>query len=389
MNTVANLKDSIAGILTGINLNTIQNLDGAIERAARTLIQKTDIPEATSREQITLYSGVYDYPISSNIFGGALVDFRPQGETRNSIDYAYKRPIEMFDRIKGIVWGGYTLTLEWDKGVPTLRVAQTKTFPKIQLDSFSDSTKWTLVGGSGLATDNTVYYKAPSSTRFNTTLGGSQATLSRTLTSQIDLTSYEGVGVAFLAVRIPSSTSITSIGVRIGSDSSNYFDVSATTGFNGAFVEGKWQLIALDLASATETGTVDITKIDYVRVYFNYDGSALSKVYLGNLWVALPSPHEMIYQTSAIFISSGSNPAKLITTDADLIVLNDSAYLLLEHEGARAVVLQTGGSLASGIIQSLDKILDGVPSQGILGLYQQYRADNPSEELRSSGSWYD
>jgi hypothetical protein len=388
MYTVSQLKNSIAGRLTGINLNTVQNLDGAIERASRTLISKVDIPEAISREQITLYSGVYDYPISSNIFGGALVDFRPQGDSRDVIDYAYKRPIEMFDRIKGTVCSGYTLTVEWDNGTPTLRVAQTKTFPKIQLDPFSDSTKWT-AGGSitTLYTDETVYYQSPASIRFNLPVSGSQGTLSRTLTSQSDLTKYEGVGVAFLAVRLPSATAITSITLRIGSDASNYFEVTATTGFNGAFVANKWRLVSFDLANSTETGTVDITKIDYTRVIFNYNGTALNNVYVGNLWVSLPSPHEMIYQTNAIFMASGSNPSKTITDDNDSIILNDSAYLLFENESARAVAEQAGGSLSSGLIQGIDKTLDG--DGRTLGLYAQYRSDNPSEELRTTGSWYD
>ena len=82
MYTVSQYKDSVAGILSGINLLKVADLNGAIERAARTLVQKADIPEASNIQNITLYSGVFNYPCDTRIFGTAITDIRPQGNTR-------------------------------------------------------------------------------------------------------------------------------------------------------------------------------------------------------------------------------------------------------------------------------------------------------------------
>jgi hypothetical protein len=100
LKTVANLKDSVAGILSGIDLNNVDNLNGALERAARVLVQQADIPEASGIQNITLYSGVYDYPCNSNVFGTAINDIRPQGVTREPQDFVYKRYPSDFDRMK-------------------------------------------------------------------------------------------------------------------------------------------------------------------------------------------------------------------------------------------------------------------------------------------------
>ena len=82
LHTVNNLRDSVAGLLSGIDINNVENLNGALERASRTLIQNADIPEASGIQNITLYSGVYDYLCDSRIFGTAINDIRPQGISR-------------------------------------------------------------------------------------------------------------------------------------------------------------------------------------------------------------------------------------------------------------------------------------------------------------------
>lgn len=82
LKTVSQYKDQVAAILSGMNLNSVTDLNGTLERAARTLVQKADIPEASGIQNITLYSGVFDYECDTNIFGTAIVDIRPQGVSR-------------------------------------------------------------------------------------------------------------------------------------------------------------------------------------------------------------------------------------------------------------------------------------------------------------------
>lgn len=388
MYTVGQLKDSVAGLLSGTDLNNVTNLDGAIHRAVRNVIQYADVPDTMEKQAYTLYDGVTEYPAPSNIFGGALLDFRPQGNSRNTNDYVYKKPIAEWDRKKNILPNGYAIAFEYQKGTGIARIATPKPSPKIVLDSCDVITGWTAGGNaSGLARDTTVYYEEPSSIRFNLDASGSQGYIEKTIT-KVDLTEYEGVGVIFLAVRLPSATAITSIGARIGSDSSNYFNISNTTGFLGSWKSVEYTIIALDLSLATETGTVDIENVDYLRIYVNYDGTALTNFYLGACFIALPSPHEMLFYSSAVFLDSAANTlSKEITSDNNYLVFNDSAYTLLEYEAALTILLQNGGSIAEGLGQTYNAKLHGSGGTNF-GLYALYRADNPSEEIRTVGNWY-
>lgn len=374
---IGQLKDGVSGLLQGLDLNNVTGLHKALERAARTLVQKADVPEASAKQAITLYNGVYDYAAPTNIFGGSLIDFRPQGNSRNANDYVYKKGIEQFDRTKALLPNGYMLTFENNKGVGVVRVASPKPTARVILDNMDVITGWTVAGSaSGLAKDETVYYNSPSSLRFTLT-GSSTGTLTKAI-NQIDIDSYEDVCVGFLAIRTPSITNLTSISVKVGSDSSNYDQVSDTDGFLGAFTVDEWLLVAFDFSGATSTGTPDWDAIDYIQVSVVHSGT-ITNFRVGGFWLALPSPHEMIYQTAAIFLRSGAL-SKTITDDNDEIVLNDSAYNLYEHECAITIAEQASGGNLDGVALGYKNKLDKE-------LYPMYRADNPSEEVRNIGSY--
>lgn len=383
LKTIGNLKDSLSGLLQGVNLNNITNLNGAIERAARTIVTQADLPEATGRQSVTLYNGVYDYLAPTSIFGGYFIDLRPQGITRSNWNYSYKKPIEQFDRTKLLLANGTHVTFENNMGIPIMRVVENTSRVKAVLDSMNDTTGWTATTATSLAEDLAIYYQAPASLRFNLPALGSQGYIEKAI-STFDMTDYEGVGVVFLAVYLPSATAITSIGVRIGSDSSNYFTVTATSGMLGAWKANEWTILALDLASATETGTVDIEHVDYARIFVNYDGTALTNVRIGSFFISMPAPYELLYGTASIFKVSNTL-SNTITDDNDELVLNDASYVLFEYECALTIAVQSGGTLASGLVQMYRTMLYDPNT----GLYARYRANNPSQQIREVGNYYE
>lgn len=383
MNTVGNLKDSVAGLLTGVNLDSVTGANQAIERAARKLVQKADVPEASDVENITLYDGVYDYPMDTNIFGEAIIDVRPQGESRSQLDTVVKRPVSLFDREKHTLPSGYAISMAYDKGTPIIRIASPKPKSRVTVDSMQQTTGWTAAGtAASLVQDDTVYYEQPASLRFSLA-GSGTGTLTKAINS-INISSYEDVGVGFLAMRIPDGATVsdlTSVAIRIGSSASDYNEVSNTTGFVKAWVAGDWLLTAFDFSGASETGTPDWENIDYAQVRFAHTG-AFTNFRVGGLWLALPSPHEVLFQTAAIFLAS-SALNKTITDDDDQIILNDAAYLLFEHEAALQIAVQ---GRATESAANMRAILYGGEDQ--VGLYNQYRADNPSQELRTVGYYH-
>lgn len=392
LKTVADLKYSVAGILQGTNLNNVTNLNGALERTARTLLQLVDIPEAGNSQAITLYSGVYDYALNASIYGAYVNDFRPQGLSRGVNDYVYRQGPELFDRTKKFLPNGYQLTFEFINGAPFIRVASPKPTERIVLDSVSLTTGWAVGGSaSALAVDNNVFYDDPASLKFTLT-GASSGYIEKTI-STVDLTDYLSVGVIFIPVYTPSATNLSSVEIRLGTSSSAYYSLSKTSGFLGAFVANDWTLMAFDLSLASTTGSPTITSIKYARITVAH-AATLTNFRVGGLWISLPSPHELIYQSAAIFLPSASSTAsQTITTDSDVIILSDSAYVLYEYESALTIAQQAGGGLSTALIQQINQKLHGVRARnGAIiqaGLYDIYSADNPSQNIRLSGSYYE
>jgi hypothetical protein len=387
LRTVQQLKESVAGLLTGLNLNNITNLDTALSRAARHVAQKIDAPEATGRESITLYDGVYYYEAPETLFGTAINLIRPSGNAPYNGLYNYKVPMDVFTRGKYTFPNGYTLDLEYDKGLGVIGISSDVPLPRVILSPMSDADDFTAAGSaSGLVTDTVNYWESPASLRFNLT-GASTGTITGIAVSSVDLTDYEGVGVVFLAIETPAVADLTSIDLRVGSSASDYFSNNETQGFLGAWQSDTWLLVAFDLASATETGTVDITAIDYLQVRINHSAT-IPNFRLGGCWVSMPSLNEIIYQTAAIFKDSTTGAlSQEITSDNNLIILNDAAFSILELECAKTLAMQQAGGQYTDQVKGFDDVLLDNNSQQ--GLYSRYTANNPSNQLRTIDSYYD
>lgn len=390
LRTVAQYKDSLSGLLSGIDLSNVDNLNGALERAARVMVQKADVPEACGTQNIVLYNGVYNYACDQKIFGTAINDIRPQGITRQVNDFVYKRPAQQFDRTKGYLPNGTMATFEYSNGSPIIRIVSTQTIQKVELDTMGQTDGWTAGGSlSGLVADSAVYYEQPASLRFTLT-GSSSGTLTKTLDNPLSIASYQGVGVAFLAIEIPSgatASNLTSIALKLGSDGSNYNSVTETDGFLGTWVSGEWLLVAFDFSGATTTGTPNWSAIDYIQVTFAHTAT-LVNFRVGGLWISQPSPAQILYQSAAIFKASGVPTSELIVNDDDEIILSNPAYTIYEYEGALSILQQTGADDSNAMVQTFKTILQG-NNVNDFGLYGQFRGDNPSQELRTVGSWYE
>lgn len=387
LRTVQQLKESVAGLLTGVNLNDITNLDTALSRAARYVAQKIDAPEATGRESITLYDGVYYYNAPENIFGTAVNIIRQQGNAPSNTQYNYKVPIDVFTRGKYNFGNGYTLDLEYDKGMGVIGISTGVTQPRTLFNPFSNSDEF-VAGGSASTpiTDVVNYYEPPASIRFNLT-GASTGTITYNAPQSTDLSDYEGVGVCFLAIETPSGTDLTSIDIRLGSDSANYYSKSETEGFLGAWQSDQWLLAAFDLASASTTGTPDIAAIDYLQVRINH-AATLNNFRLGGFWISQPSLNEIIYQTAALFKDTTTGAlSQEITSDNNLIILNDAAFSILELECAKTISMQQAGGQYTDQIKGFDDIL--LDNNSMEGLYSRYAANNPSTQLRTLDSYYE
>lgn len=384
LRNVAQLKEDVTGLLGGTNLSNVTYLDNALSRAARHVAQMVDAPEATGREPITLYSNVYYYNAPTNIFGTAVNLIRPQGNVNSINMEAVKVPIDVFTRGKFQLPGGYMLDLEYDKGEGIIGISSNIPLPQLALSSQGEATAWSVSGtASTPIVDNVNYFQAPASIRFNLT-GAGTGVLESTIEAT-DASIMEGVGVCFVAIQTPSATNLTNIAIRIGSDSSNYVSVTETEGFLGAWQADQWLLVAFDLATASETGTVDWSAITYLQNRITTSGT-ITNFRLGGMWIAMPSLNEIIYQTMSIFKTAAGVLTPVITSDNDYIILNDAAYSILELFSAKTVAMQMSGGQYTTQIQGFDEQLYGSGSN--VGLINRYQANNPSTQLRTIDSYY-
>lgn len=390
LQTVSAYKDSISGILSGLNLNSVSDLNGTIERAAKVLVQRADIPEASGIQNIVLYSGVFDYACDTTIYGTAINDIRPQGISRPSWDTTTKTTGQQFDRLKNYGTNNTVATFQYLLGVPTIRIKAPFPNQNNTIDPMTSVGNWVASGtASGLTQDTAVYYQSPASLRYTVTTGA--GILTETLSSAIDLSSYEDVGVAFIANYIPSNASAyTSMTLKIGSDSGNYNYVTVTTPFIGTFTNNLWQLVAFDFSTASQVGTPDWSAIDYIQITDNVTGT-ITNIRKGDLFISQPTPSQILFQSAAIFLPTGTTTAlTTITANTDTIILNDPAYNLFLYEGALAILENTSGGMGDAMYARLQSKL-GIDSQGKIvgGLYADYLGDNPSQELRTTSTYYD
>lgn len=382
MPTVSQLKDSVAAILSGIDLGTVDDLYGAFERAAKVLVQKVKVPETQGTQNIMLYSGVIDYLIDSRIYGTEILDIRPQGQPRYIGNFVFKKFGDDFDRQKGYQRQGTMATFAYQQGTPIIRVVASQTLPQIIIDPMTDTTGWVAGGSaSAIVQDTAVYYQQPASLRFTLT-GTSTGTITKTLPNSLNLSSYQGVGLSFLAIFIPTgvdATDLTSISVKLGSTSLNYSSVSQTEGFIGAWTSGQWLIVGFDFSTASNVGTPNWSAIQYVQVSLT-TVSTLTNFRIGGLWIAQPSANQIIYASAGFFLDNGIVSTS-ITSDNDQVILSDQTYPLYQYECALAMLQQTGGGLTDVTVKSI--------KSDLVELYNLYRADNPSEVLKQSGNYYE
>lgn len=396
LRSVFDLKYSVAGLLSGVDLANVDDVNGCLERAASTLAQKADVPEMSGIQNITLYSGVTDYECDDTIFGTAINDIRPQGISRNPADFVVKTDQETFDRNKKFYYPSGTLsTFQYQNGHPIIRIVAP--FPKQAniidpMNAIGTSPNaWVASGtASNLVQDTTNFYESPASLRFTVT-GLGTGVLTKTLQSPVDLSVYQGVGVAFLAIEIPpgaTASNLSSMSIKLGSSSGNYDLVTESEGFLGAWVVNEWLLVAFDFSSVSTVGTPDWSAIDYIQVLAG-TLATITNFRIGGLFISMPTPAQILFQSAAIFLPVGSTtPSTEITLDTDTVILTDPAYNIYLQESALSVLQNTGAGASDATSIKINKILDGNGGTDI-GLYARYRGDNPSQELRTTGSWYD
>lgn len=150
--------------------------------------------------------------------------------------------------------------------------------------------------------------------------GNNRATIYNSGLNSEDLTDEKDLTTWFLDVKFPDVTYVTSVTLYWGSDASNYWSVTATTGYDGTAFIADWNTLKFAWLGATKTGTPDITAVDYLRIDVNYGASQsdATSFKIDRLRLVRPEIMTLHYTSWNVGTTSGGSQVKAFTATSDI-----------------------------------------------------------------------
>lgn len=345
--SIQDANTDLEGVLHGTTTNQIEGLFALYNRAARQLLLDID-PQETKRTvefTVPIFNGVTYYPLAADVKGNRLIDIRPQVQ-RDNRDIWTQKYNQEFDVMRQNSFAGSNMfTMNFNTGVKSILInAPYLTAPVVQnnADTITGNGTWAVGGSaSSLAVDNQNYVNGAGSLKFNLPSGAGY--LENSTMSQLDLTTYLNQGTLFLWVYMPTASQFTSVNLKWGSDSSNYYGVTVTTTQAGTAFQNGWNLLAFPWLGNTTVGTPTVTAIDYLKVTFNTT-AAQTGAHLNYITVSLGTYMEYEYYSKYLFRDATTGAFKeKVTTTSDLINLDTETYNLFFNLSASLAVQQQQG----------------------------------------------
>ncbi len=196
---------------------------------------------------------------------------------------------------------------------------------------------WSLSSeGTNLSIDTDEFQLDSASLKFDSTSAGAgYVTISSTAQTSIDLSTYLANNTLYLPqferwVFIPDETEVTSIDIRVGSSSSNYYEkVGISTNYEGKPLEQGWNLLSVPFSLIATTGTPTNSSLgSYQYVKFNYSATSPSLTSFRVDGLLLTSDayvrNYRCYRTGDIKVDN--NPHREVAVELDLSLLNYTGY---------------------------------------------------------------
>lgn len=288
------LNTKIHGRLT--NLLSGDTGDSNIERdlinsAVRTAISDIDF-RGNIRESVltpNIMDNQFDYALPTDVKADKIIDLRPQvTDSRGEFESYNLTTPEEFDRRKKVEKGLYTILN--DDLTRILRVSADVEDATVQVSAMEDTAWGTFdtdaVNDSDVKVDADDFIEGDGSIRFQTDTTDSTDTnvgVQNDSVTRFDITSFLARGSAFVDAKLTvADTGIHQITLRLGSDSSNYYQISDSNQNDcSAFVTG-WNKIRWDFVNKTTTGTPVDTAIDYAAIFWSRDTTTTALLHLND-----------------------------------------------------------------------------------------------------------
>ncbi len=332
--------------------SNVANIRRILNRAARAVVNDRDL-RSTKRKIWTgpvLHEELFDYQAPADLKDLALIDVI-RGEGRDTTDHFDMVQNEYFDRHKSL--NKNLVAIDDHDFLKKLRISAELRGGDVaevvvhDCESLTDDGTWAVsLDASALTLDEDVFLYGEASLNFDMDQAGTTTTVGILLNSdmdQKDLTGYED-GSVYVSVYAPLITGLDGFTLRIGNDASNYYSLQVTTTNEGlAFYVG-WNLLRFDLKNATQTGTVDLSEIDYVRFTIDKGNDSLqSKDWrLDNIVARRGRYHELLYYTKYPWQTSSGTYIENSTVDGDLLNADTHEYELFILKGKEMLAQDQG-----------------------------------------------
>lgn len=375
--SVQDLTNDIEGILHGTTTNQIQNFDGVINRAARQLLLDVD-PQETKRtlEFVTpIFNSVFDYPIASDVKGNKIVDIFPQVQ-RLPRDIWLQAYNQAFDIAKQNIYASQDMfTMNFNTGLKTIRInAPYLNAPIVvnEIEAIATNGTWATGGtASNLAVNNSNFVQGAGSLQFDITTGAGW--IENSTMTAVNLSEVINQAYLFVNTYVPIGSDLTSVDLRWGSSSSNYYHLTVTQNQEGnAFVNG-WNLEEFIWNNATVVGSPSVSSITYARITLNVTAS-MTGCLINGLNSILGTILSYEYYSKYLFRDAITGAFQEKVTDpSNLINLDTESYNLLFNLVAYFATQQQQGLDAS----FYDGNFFGTQYQQCLARYKaMYKAEN-------------
>ena len=338
---IAQLKTDLTGILHGTNLDKITGLDQLIYRGAREVLLDVDPQETKRTQQLDLlFEEVFDVAIPPDLKGNKVIDISPQSGLRSlkeNPEQVYNREFDLFKRKQNDT---IMFSILHNTGVKTMRI-DNPNLPALvvinDLGAVTSNGTWTVFGdATGLVTDTVIFAEGSSSLRFDLSGVGTNGGIEIDMDTPIDLSSKEDISSLFEFLYFPDASKITSVGLRWGSSSTDFWEVVSTVDATGNSFVNFWNRIKSTWdASTTDSGSPDASAVDYLRINIIYDGTPTSGIRADRITTQIGEPYNIEYYSKFLFSDAITGAfQETVTDDTNQVNLDTETYNLLLHKVA-------------------------------------------------------
>lgn len=383
LNTVKVRLHNQTGQLAGISAAT--NPLVLINMAVRKTLNKVDFRSSKRKSTVApnLFNDIYQYSCPTDLKGQKVVGIQPQLPDRSRFSEYHLVPEENFDQLKQSRKNLISFT---DRDMIRKMLASVSVndlgFTVSPLDALTGGGSWTAFGdATNITADSYDYVKGSGSIKADiSSAGGTTFGIQASNIPTFDLTSYKSNGSAFVWARITSATNITNYKLRLGSDSSNYYEMTATTTNEGtAFVAG-WNLLRFDFSGKSTTGTPDDDAGNYAVIYMTKSAGKISETdyRFDHIIVKLGQINNLIYYSKYLWQDSSGTWKENATATTD--------YLNLDTEEFDIVTEAAIEEVAASIREYAEDWK--IAKENKKEMIEDYRRQYPSEALRQETDYY-